>query len=34
MEEGSGKWVGLQLPTLVALLVGVEDETSAIKASE
>jgi hypothetical protein len=34
MEEGSGKWVRLQLLTLVALLVGVEDEASVIDTSE
>jgi hypothetical protein len=34
MEEGSGKWVCLQLPTLIALLVGIEDEASVIDTSE
>jgi hypothetical protein len=34
MEEGSRKWVCLQLPTLVALLVGLEHEASVIDTSE
>ncbi len=34
MEEGSGEWIRPQLPALVAFLVGVEDETSAVEASE
>ena len=34
MEEGSGEWIRPQLPSLVALPVGIEDETSVVDASE
>jgi hypothetical protein len=34
MKEGSGEWIRPQLPSLVALPVGIEDETSVVDASE
>ena len=34
MEQGRGKWIRPQLPALVAFVVGIEDESSVIDASE